>query len=403
MRWLIVEDALQDRKGHWYEYVRTFRDGLLALGDSVEILVSRKADGFIVDTLGAKPLLPESIWHRMSDGAPAWRRQLRVPLHAWRTYSCLNRWLKDHRHYDVIFVPTVSVHHLLGWHWLTRKLDPKWSTRVLLYFLSLPLRQSPDGQAQWVEGSTSRLLQRLFGKMPRAVKAGRLILGVETEPLKVALETLTGLPVQYLAQPVQPFAAAAGSAPKDLLMGCYGGARCEKGSELLQSAIAKYLDKCPQTRARFAVQWIDDFQNEQGDWVRLDPKLVQDTRVTFIRNYFVATDYAGWLAKTKVMLLPYQRASYRLRGSRVAIEAMIHGIPAVVTRGTSMAQQLEQFGAAILCEDGSVDSLVQAMFNAEQNIDALRRRAEEQKSAASSYFSVAEFRQNLLACPASPV
>jgi len=32
MRWLIVEDALRDRKGHWLEYVSTFVRDLQALG-----------------------------------------------------------------------------------------------------------------------------------------------------------------------------------------------------------------------------------------------------------------------------------------------------------------------------------------------------------------------------------
>jgi hypothetical protein len=33
MKWLIVEDALRDRKGHWLEYVSTFVRELRALGD----------------------------------------------------------------------------------------------------------------------------------------------------------------------------------------------------------------------------------------------------------------------------------------------------------------------------------------------------------------------------------
>ncbi|MEI9864586.1 MAG: hypothetical protein WDN00_08545 [Limisphaerales bacterium] len=35
MRWLIVEDALRDRKGHWFEYLGTFARELRALDDEV--------------------------------------------------------------------------------------------------------------------------------------------------------------------------------------------------------------------------------------------------------------------------------------------------------------------------------------------------------------------------------
>jgi len=40
MRWLIVEDALRDRKGHWLEYVSTFVRELRALGDEVVVLIA---------------------------------------------------------------------------------------------------------------------------------------------------------------------------------------------------------------------------------------------------------------------------------------------------------------------------------------------------------------------------
>lgn len=395
MRWLIVEDALQDHLGHWYEYVRTFRHGLLALGDHVDVLASRKAEGFILDSLQAAAVLPPSIWHRMSDQAPAWQRYLRVPAHAWSTWRCVRHWLQGHADYDLIFVPTVSAHHLLGWHGLIHGLRKKRRTRVLLYFISLPLEKADDGSAQWIESPTKHLFEWLFRRLGPAVKSGRVLLGVETGPLKRAVERLTGLPVQYLAQPVESFAGSHRPAAADLLMACYGGARCEKGSELLQSAIARYLERFPHGKTRFAVQWVADFRNAKGEWVKIDPSLARNERVQFIRNYFAEGEYGRWLARTQVILLPYQSTSYDLRGSRVAIEAMIHGIPAVITRGTAVAEQAEQFGAAVLCEDGNEESLVNAIHDAEQNFPALRARAQQQKAAARAHFSVAEFRRHL--------
>ena len=65
MRWLIAEDALRDRKGHWFEYIRSIRDGLVRLGDEVTVLADHQADSFIIEQLDARPVLPPSIWHRM--------------------------------------------------------------------------------------------------------------------------------------------------------------------------------------------------------------------------------------------------------------------------------------------------------------------------------------------------
>ena len=62
MRWLIAEDALRDRKGHWFEYLGTFARELRALGDDVTILADSAAEPFLVEQLQARPVLPASIW-----------------------------------------------------------------------------------------------------------------------------------------------------------------------------------------------------------------------------------------------------------------------------------------------------------------------------------------------------
>jgi hypothetical protein len=98
MKWLIVEDALRDRKGHWLEYVSTFVRELRALGDEVVVLCDRKAQGFVMEQTGARPVLPESIWHRMSDGAGALKRYLRVPGHAVATFFAMRKVFRGFNH-----------------------------------------------------------------------------------------------------------------------------------------------------------------------------------------------------------------------------------------------------------------------------------------------------------------
>jgi len=78
MRWLIVEDALRDRKGHWFEYLKGFAQELRALGDQVTVLADRAAEPFLVEQLQVQPVLAASIWHRMGDGAGCARAASRV-------------------------------------------------------------------------------------------------------------------------------------------------------------------------------------------------------------------------------------------------------------------------------------------------------------------------------------
>ena len=87
-----------------------------------------------------KPVLPASIWHRMGDGAGALRRYLRVPVHALKTYRAMKKFLHGGERFDIIFIPTVLVHHLLGWVWLLKWPSKKTQSRVIFYFS--PIRRS---------------------------------------------------------------------------------------------------------------------------------------------------------------------------------------------------------------------------------------------------------------------
>ena len=125
------------------------------------------------------------------------------------------------------------------------------------------------------------------------------------------------------------------------------------------------------------------------------PKLVKNDRVEFISHYFRDGEYVQRLLQTSVMLLPYRLSSYRLRGSRVVIEAMVNGIPVVATCGTALAEQAEKFGAAVLCEDGDIYSIVAALEMVERNYDSLTAKARERRPLAQQHFSVEHFRRLL--------
>jgi glycosyltransferase involved in cell wall biosynthesis len=399
MRWLIVEDALRDRKGHWFEYVRTFDQGLKEIGDQVVILADRQAEPFIQEALHAKPILPDSIWNRMGDGAGSIRRYLRVPVHAWQTWRAVVRFLKQDPDWDVIFVPTVLVHHLLGWYGLLFSLR-KSRTRLLLFFPNLPIHLEPDGTPAWNRAPTTRLMWGLLNRMKPDILAGRVLLGVETVEMQKAFATLLGLPVSYFPHPVQPLPQNEKETlvSPEILMACYGPGRPEKGSDVLQKAITRYMSSTSKRVVRFAFQWIDDFKNEAGEVVRVDPNL-ETERVAVIRHYFKEEEYAKHLRQTQVMILPYRLSSYALRVSRVVIEAMVNGIPVVATQGTTLASQAIDFGAVISCEDGSTESLCRAIETAEQTYPELRIRALEQAVKARDHFSVRNFRDLLLANP----
>ena len=217
-----------------------------------------------------------------------------------------------------------------------------------------------------------------------------------------ALARITGLPSTYLPHPV----AASGDtkdAPKEMpvqqgkeiAFGSYGFARFEKGSDILQKAVKIVLDDPAYGHCRFVLQWIEDFVDDKGALVRKDAELLQSPNVKFIGDFFdPAGGYVRQLAKTDVMVLPY-RDSYRYRLSRVVIEAIMAGMPVVVSPETTLAEQAREHGAVIVCKDLTPMALAEALKQAADQISGLKTEAQGKVILASQHFSVAHFR-NLL-------
>jgi glycosyltransferase involved in cell wall biosynthesis/lysophospholipase L1-like esterase len=434
MKWLIVEDALRDRWGHWYEYLSTFKRGLRGIGVDVTFFCDRKAESFILSEFDARPVLPESIWHRMSDGAGPLRRYLRVPAHGLATFHVMWRHLRKRRAVsgrpghdevenatvsaDLIFVPTVLVHHFLGWYLLMRSGCCPAHSRVLLFFPNLPLRMDRDGNAFWNRSPTTKLLVWLFRSIRPWVEQRKVILGVETEAMRQALAQLVGMPVVYLPHPVESTSPPAGgdggqNIQRDsLLFACYGTARAEKGSDVLQNAILHLLaseadapdgggasggpERCPQVRPCFAIQWIDDFADDDGRMVSVSEELKASGRVDYIRGYFSGQEYEERLKRTDAMILPYRENSYRVRVSRVVIEAMIHGMPVVATEGTTMWDQVRSFGSGLCFKEGNIVALSGAIQRLAEDFEAHAARAWAGAAKAREHFSVRNFRHLLI-------
>lgn len=197
---------------------------------------------------------------------------------------------------------------------------------------------------------------------------------------------------------------------KPVVFGCYGAARWEKGSDIFQEAMWLILRKAENLKLeklksfvpehsllddlRFAIQWVEDFTDDNGNLVKLDLWLKNHPQVEVIGRYFQGDEYDKQLERTDVMVLPY-RSPYRLRVSRVVIEAMMHGIPVIATRGTTLFDQAHEYGAAVGCEEGSAEGLAQAMLEVAEGFEKMRVSAMERATTAAKKFSVNYFRELL--------
>lgn len=430
LRWWIVEDALRDRKGHWLEYLQTFQRGLMAEGDEVRFFASEECSPDVTSLFDAEAVLPRSIWARMSDGASKWRRLLRIPAHGLATYRAISKLLADCPVYhvpdstlpagrampDLIFVPTVLVHHLVGWIPLIKRKLRKLPCRVLLFFPNAPVDLREDGTAYLPPDPTAKLFRICIRSLAKEVASGKVILGAETRPMVKALSEVTGVPFTYLPHPVElstehspetgnsvgrlgdpsPQTPVPATPSKPVLFGCYGAARYEKGSDVLQAAIRLILERDAEIPARFSFQWLGDFHDEQGKVVTLDPWLQAHPKVHIVEGYFAEGEYIEQVKRTDAIMLPY-RSAYRLRVSRVVIEAMTLGKPVIVTAGTTLHDQAQSQGVLEACKDGCPESLASAIRMILGRYESAARMAAERAGRVCSEFSVRAFREKLTA------
>jgi len=305
---------------------------------------------------------------------------------------------------------------LVGWIPLIKRKLRKLPCRVLLFFPNAPVDLREDGTPYLPPDPTAKLFRVCIRSLAREVASGKVILGAETCPMVKALSEVTGVPFTYLPHPVElstehspdtgdsvgrlgdpsPQTPVPATSGNPILFGCYGAARYEKGSDVLQAAIRLILERDAEIPARFSFQWIGDFHDEQGKVVTLDPWLQAHPKVHIVEGYFAEGEYIEQVKRTDVIMLPY-RAAYRLRVSRVVIEAMTLGKPVIVTAGTTLHDQAQSQGVLEACKDGCPESLASAIRTVLGRYESAARMAAKCAGKVCSEFSVRAFREKLTA------
>jgi len=399
MRWLIIEDSLENLNGHWYAHIRGFHQELPRLGDELVLLCSRRAEPYILKNLDARPVLPESLPLRTSRVGTA-KRTWKTLDYVLKSCSAISRQAGSTSAFDWIFVPDVTLYHLLVWVCLIKTVLRYKRPRILLLFLGLPVQQKA-GEGAVINGSTtSKTFRRLLRLIASDVAAQKVILGVESQTMKEAGETAFGVPFVYIPQniphscEVLPILQPAGSGY--ITMACYGPARHEKGSDILVAAIKLYLERFPDSPTCFVFQWMEDFDAPKGVPARIPDMLFNHPRVEIIRQLLPPDLMIRHLAATQVLLLPYRESSYGLRGSRVVVEAMVHGLPMITTEGTTLHRQMQEHGAGLVCKDGDAESLAAGIREMELRYAEFKKKACERQPAAVDHFSIQTCREMLL-------
>jgi glycosyltransferase involved in cell wall biosynthesis len=391
-RLLIVEEALRDFRGHWFEYVKSVAEINEGAGVEVTVAAHRQIDEQLASRIHAHGVFAQTRWDGIYDSSQAWRRYLGVARHNSRVYRAMSRFLGETGPYDCVFVPTVVIHHIGAWRLLAARKGGHSFKRLVLFFRN-NIAHYDAGSSEPIYARSTIIWRHLLRGFKSQIRGGSVCLATDSDRLAREYEVLAGIrPVVFPSPRISGFQCVEKRTPgAPFVFGCLGPARFEKGIDLLQTAAKRFLSSRPDANVHFVVQWNQPIRNEDGTIYLPDPEFVSHRRVRIITEPLDSAAYDAQVREVDCMVLPYRRVSYFARISGVGIEAVTAGIPVIFTEDSWMADLVGKVGAGVAIRDGSIDSLVTALGRLFDERDHFRERARNSMFAARAAHSSASF------------
>jgi len=404
-RLLISEEGLVDEIGHWYEYCKSVSDIHAERG--IECLVAMHLDAkeAVRSEIKALPVYRQTSWGRLNTEPNTVKRYLGILSHNALVYKTMNRVMRETGPVDIVFAPTVAIHHLIGWRLFAAMHGERGFKRLVLLFRNNIGYYSKDSDTPKFRRAT-HILAPIFKSFAPLIKKGRVVFATDSERLADEYEALCGLrpivfPSPRIAEPassVSGKAADVSTAAKsktNIVFSCLGPARFEKGIDILQEAIKLVLARRPSPDICFVIQWNSEIKFASGEIYPPDPALLNDSRVRLLTKSLTSEEYNVEVAETDCMVLPYRRDSYFARISGVAVEGVTAGKPIIYTLGTWCEGLVQTSGAGIGVPDGDVEKLAWAIEEMADNFPLHRARAAEKAEDARQSNSAEAFVERL--------
>jgi glycosyltransferase involved in cell wall biosynthesis len=370
MRILIVDPAVHSKGGHHYNAVLRLQSELAELGLKAPCLGSAYADAQVVRELACMPTFTRSVYGRSyatpSEFAESVEETSRNLAQALTRYG---------RSADLLILPccdqvlAASIARNFG-RTLFRS-----APNVLLWLLYAPHYLLPTDDPRTLE--LGRECQDAFAALTASLGNGdRLRAYCETDQLADFYHTLLGFEVAAAPSPglVLPARRERRSNPdRPPTVLCIGFANRPKGYRLLPEAIDAVLRQ--HGDARFMIHGIVKGSDAEGDQPIFDRLSALGSRVMVRQDVLSDGDYASLLAEADLLLMPYDPAVYRTRGSGVFTDARKIGLPVVATGACAFAGPAFAEGWGVAITEYSAPGVAAAVLTALGRLDDLSRRA----------------------------
>lgn len=393
-----MEEALKNQAAHFYEYVKSVAELNDAAGGETVIVSHAATEPAIAEELQAHALFERSNWDGVYNHPKAWKRYLGIARHNWYVYQVMNRFVKAHGPFDILFAPTVVIYQVIGWRMLMARHGGRGIKQIILLFRNNAGSYASDSVIPAFKRSTT-ILKWALQSFRSMMAKGQARFVTDSAKLATEYRHLSGIepevwPSPRVAAP-PPLDADTRPANAPVVFSCLGPARFEKGIDVMQAAIVAYLARHPDGNARFVIQWNAPIIDADGNPYRPDPRLRADPRVRLIESSMTSAEYDAAVAATDCMLLPYRRSSYFARISGVAVEAVTAGVPVIYTRDTWCEDLVRDLGTGIGVTDHDAVALEEAISAMIENYPAYRAEARARAENARQSHSAEAFTQKL--------
>ena len=385
----ILDPGFENVGGHHYELNRAIVADCARRGTGVRIAAHREIHGEAAD-LPVDRIFSHSIYAESYSGGrrePIRRRCLEdlASLPGWR-------FAPD----DVLLLHSVAPAHFMA---------------VCEWFAGLPADGRPRSVVlhtvgwfgdEWTQGvfEWSAEFRRAAELLARAAGPG-VTFAAANEPLCEDWAVHAGQPARLHPIPCPVIAdtrnrpAPPSAAPRFAFL---GGARREKGFELLPDLIPLLARRCPESEILVQAAPVPATCPDTIDRLRELERSCPPLRIHW--GEAPAAEYHRLLAASDIVLHPYDPVRYQVRGSGVFFESMASGLPVVLPGSTWMAEEWTHWDAGGALFGGwRAEAVVEAAAGVARSYAGHRARSLQAAERWNAKHSVAAFVDFVLGAP----
>jgi glycosyltransferase involved in cell wall biosynthesis len=391
---LICEEALIDYNGHFYTWIKAIRQMHMDVGAEVLVAGSKQIKFEIKESMGVIPVYSINSWDQTASSKwPAWRRYFRVFAHNWRIFQETKCALKKAGPVDVVLFTAARVHHLVGLRLLCAWGLGRHFQKMVIFLLTSQAEYN-DTYTNFHFKRSAALIRRSIQWFNKQVINNQVILAGDSHITCKEYEIMTGVPMTLFPSPggslqyLRQVKSAVSCSPVFAILGVSG---YDKGIDIFQQAVLKFLGKFPESEAKFVFQWGAPCITPQGRIISIDGRMRAARQVTLIEDRLTDEEYSNLFTQADIFVLPYRKSTYINRISGVAVEAACSGKFMIVTENTWLSWAIKEFAAGIENAEDDSDNLAYLIEKCCADWSSMADQAKRRMKDALDYNSSSKY------------